>query len=122
MKANKLEQALIERMLTDANLKPLRRTVDFDAISIKYREFLRLGFFTEFESSDELRLFAPSISFRWGKLGARLGPTNVDTGYSVYVEDGYLVGIEGHTYGTQWPAEMDDFSLYELSNGMKPSR
>ena len=122
MKANKLERAVIERMMADENIKPRRRTLDFDAIGVTNREFVRLGFLTEFECSDELRLFDASTSLRWGKIGARLGPANVETGYLVYVDDGYLVGIEGHTYGGEWPAQMDEFRLYELSNGMRPSR
>jgi hypothetical protein len=122
MKANKLEQAVIQRMLADQKVSPLRRQVDFDAVKVRNREFASLGFLTEFECSDELKLFAADVSLRWGKVGARLVPANVDTGYLVYVDDGFLVGIEGHTYGAEWPAQMDEFSLYELRNGLKLSR
>jgi hypothetical protein len=42
------------------------------------------------------------VSLRWTKAGARLGPSRIETGYVIYIDDGYIVAIEGHAYGEEW--------------------
>jgi hypothetical protein len=106
-------------MLADRELKPVRSTVDFDAVRVSDREFTGAGFLTEFEQSEELKLFDDGVSLRWGKVGARLNASRLETGYLVYVDDGYVTTVEGYTYGDEWPNRVEQIELYELKSGME---
>jgi hypothetical protein len=117
MKITELEKIVIERMLVDRTLKPLKLAVDFDRVSIRDREFTGAGFLTEFERSEELKLFDDKTSLRWGKVGARLNASEIETGYLIYVDDGFLTTIEGYTYGEEWPHQIEQIDLYELKAG-----
>ncbi len=119
MKCTELERAVVESMLADRELPVLSRTVDFEAVNVRDRELTGAGFFTELEPSDCLRLFEGGVRLRWGKAGARLNASKVETGYLVYVDDGYVSTIEGYTYGDEWPNQIDTFELYELKPGME---
>lgn len=120
MKASELEKAVIERMLTDGELAPISRSIiNFNVVTVSDREFTGAGFLTEFERSEELKLFGLGVSLRWGKVGARLGASKVETGYLVYVDDGYITAIEGYTYGDEWPGQVEQMELYELMPGME---
>jgi hypothetical protein len=117
MKITELEKIVIERMLVDRTLKPVKLAVDFDRVSIRDREFTGAGFLTEFERSEELKLFDDKTSLRWGKVGARLNASEIETGYLIYVDDGFLTTIEGYTYGEEWPHQIEQIDLYELKAG-----
>jgi hypothetical protein len=117
MKITELEKIVIERMLVDRTLKPVKLAVDFDRVSIRDREFTGAGFLTEFERSEELKLFDDKTSLRWGKVGARLNASELETGYLIYVDDGFLTTIEGYTYGEEWPHQIEQIDLYELKAG-----
>ena len=119
MKVTKLEELVIGRMLADHELESVRSTASFDAVMVRDRELTGVGFLTELERSEELRLFDAGVSFRWGKLGARLNASRLETGYLVYVEDGYVTAVEGYTYGDKWPDEVERIELYELEPGME---
>lgn len=118
MKATELEQLVIGSMLADHELKPIRATVNFDAVVVGEREFTGVGFLTEFERSEELKLFGADVSLRWGKVGARLNASKTETGCLVYVDGGYVTTIEGYTYGDEWPDQVEQIELYELKPGM----
>ena len=119
MKANELEMAVIERLLADRELKPIRSAVNFDVVTVSDREWTGMGFLTEFERSEELKMFDSGASLRWGKVGARLNPSKLETGYLVYVDAGYITGVEGYTYGDEWPDHVQQIELYELQPGME---
>lgn len=104
-------------MLADRELKPTKYTVNFEAIELSNRAFTGAGFLTEFERSEELELFDAGVSLRWGKIGARLNTPRVETGYLVYVDNGYLTTVEGYTYGHEWPDKVEHFELYDLKPG-----
>ena len=119
MKANELERAVIERMLADCEPRPVRSVVNFEAVTVSDREFTGVGFMTELERSEELRLFDAGLSLRWGNVGARLNASRLETSYLVYVDDGYVTTVEGYTYGDEWPDEVERIELYELKPGME---
>lgn len=119
MEVSKLEQGVIERMLAHAELKPLKLAVNFGAVRVTGRELTGAGFLTEFERSEELKLFDENTSLRWRQVGARLNSNNLETSYLVYVDSGYLTAVEGSTYGESWPAEIQRIELYDLTPGME---
>lgn len=118
MQTTELEKAVIGRMLDDRDLKPARTTVHFDKVTVSDREYTGVGFVTEFARSQELKLFDDGVSLRWGKTGARLNASKLETGYLVYVDDGYVTAVEGYTYGDPWPPQVEQIELYELKPGM----
>lgn len=116
MHLSTLEKAIVARFLADREFKPDLLGVDVDGLEVIRREFTGVGFMTELRKCDALKLFGNSVSLRWGRVGARIGRPSVDTGYLLYVEDGYLAAIEGYTYGGDpWPADTDHVELYELT-------
>lgn len=119
MKISELEKAVIGSILADSELTPIKSTVNFDTVVVSDREFTGPGFMTEFERSEELKLFASGISLRWGNVGARLNASRLETGYLIYVDDGYVTAVEGYTYGDVWPDHVDRIELYELKLGVE---
>lgn len=117
MKTIELESLVIRSLLADPELKPIRSNVNFDSVVVSDRELTGGGFLTEFLRSLELRLFESDVSLRWGKVGARLNASKIETGYLVYVDDGYVTSVEGYTYGDAWPNQIDQIELYELKPG-----
>lgn len=119
MTANELEKAIISKMLTDTELQPASRSANLDGTNVTDRTFTGAGFLTEFERSTETRLFEPGTTLRWGKVGARLNTVKLETGYVVYVDDGYVTTVEGYTYGEPWPERVENIELYTLTPGME---
>lgn len=117
MAVTKLERAVVEWLLKDPQLHPLRAEVDFEKINVVARDFTGMGFLTHLEPSEETRLFEEGVALRWGQVGARLNTPKIETGYVVYVDNGYLRTLEGYTYGDDWPESIDSFELYELKFG-----
>lgn len=118
MKTNELEQAVLKNMIADPELKPLS-SMNFEAVEVVDRTFTGAGFLTEFERSKELHLFSDGTSFQWGKIGARLNASKLETGYVVYVDGGYITAVEGYTYGDPWPERVEEIELYVLRAGME---
>lgn len=119
MEPTSLEWAIIGRFLRDPELHPVKVDVKRAKLDIIGREFTGVGFLTEFEPSEELKVFADGVTLRWGKVGARLNASKIESGYVAYVDNGYLTTIEGYTYGEDWPDRVSDFELYELKPGME---
>lgn len=112
---NGLERAVLEKFLTDKDLSALMSRVDLDAVKVAKRSLTGVGFFADFERNEALHVFGDMRSVRWGKVGARLNAERIETGYLVYVDKGYLTGLEGYTYGGQeWPDEITDVEVYDL--------
>lgn len=118
MTANELEKAIISRMLADPELEPVSRSANLDMPNVTDRAFTGAGFLTEFERSKGTRLFQPGTTLRWGKVGARLNAAKLETGYIVYVDDGYVTTVEGYTYGDPWPERVENIELYTLTLGV----
>ena len=119
MVATELEQLVIRNMFADQELKPVRSTVNFDAVVVGDRDLTGAGFLTEFQRRAELKLFGADVSLRLGKVGARLNAAKVETGYLVDVDGGYVTSVEGYTYGDEWPHRVEQIELYELEPRMK---
>ncbi|HWZ92811.1 MAG TPA: hypothetical protein VNW92_28290 [Polyangiaceae bacterium] len=97
METTALERAVIGSLLADQEVHSMKSTVDFGAVTVSDRDLTGLGFLTELERCDALKLFADAVSLRWGKVGAKLNRTKVETGYLVYVDGGYVTTVEGYT-------------------------
>ena len=117
MRPNELETAVLNYLFRDPELAFVRAKVDFKRVTVTERSMTGAGFLTDFERSDELKIFEDGVSLRWGKVGARLNASKLETGYLVYVDDGYLTAVEGYTYGEDWPNEITSVETYDLDLG-----
>lgn len=119
MKPNELEIAVLRSFLADREQHPAAFPASLDSLNVTDRALTGAGFLTEFERSRELKWFQDGVSMRWGNVGARLNAPRLETGYLVYVDDGYVTAVEGYTYGDPWPEHVDSIEVYELKPGMK---
>ena len=117
LKVTELERLVIERLVMAPGRELLGARLNFDAIVVVERTFTGIGFITELKRSEELQLFGSGVSFRWGRVGARLNGAKMETGYLIYIDAGYLTTIDGYTYGDEWPALIDESELYTLTQG-----
>ncbi len=110
-----LETAVINRMLGDPQLPLGVRLLDPTTLVIVERNFSEVGFITGFARIGEARLFSDDISMRWGNVVGRLN-SEIDVDFVVYVDDGYLTGVEGCTFGGElWPSRVEEFELADPS-------
>jgi hypothetical protein len=117
-KLTALERAVLQRMLWEHALTPLRRTIPFDDVVVTERRHTGVGFFTDLAASEAVTLFTRGTSLRWGNVSARLNADRVDVGFVVFVDDGVVTTIEGHLWGgDEWPERVDEFEVYEMATG-----
>jgi len=114
MRLNKLEKLLMQKFLEDESIKIAKINANFNLVDISDRELTGAGFLTQLKNCDELKVSATNRSFKWGKLGAKLNSEKIETGYLIYIENGYIDAIEGYTYGEDWPEEIDEIEMYDL--------
>lgn len=116
MKISLLEATVITRMLNDPQLAPSRRALEPSALVVAERNVSEVGFIASFARTAGAKLFGDDVSMRWGKVVGRLNAAvNVD--FVVYVDDGYLTGVEGCTFGGEaWPADVAEFELTDIPN------
>lgn len=112
MKLNQLEKAVVGRFLRASKELLTRHPVDLDRVVVASRDFTGAGFLTKCQQDEHVKFFEDDVSLRWTGAGAYLGASKLDTGYLVYVDDGYLSNVEGYTFGEAWPSVVDEFSLY----------
>jgi hypothetical protein len=46
-----------------------------------------------------------------------LNASKLETGYLIYIDDGFVTTVEGYTYGDEWPHQIEQIELYELNAG-----
>ena len=75
---------------------------------VKNRWFSAIGFITELDYSEKLRINTNAKLIISGNTGAILS-SPIDTGYIFYFyyENGYVTDIEGFTYSEEWPEEIE---------------
>lgn len=114
MYLNELEKRVIQKFLDDKSLELIKRNINLDLINVDERELTGAGFLTQLTHCNELKVTYTTQSYQWGKLGAKLNESNIDTGYLIYVDNGYINTIEGYTYGgEEWPFKVTKIETYE---------
>lgn len=117
MMLNQLERAVLGRFIADPELPLTVWTMNCDAMRVTNRSLTGSGFLAEMDRSTATKLFAEDVSLRWGKIGALLNGSQIETGFVVYVDSGYITCIEGYAYDGVWPDLVDKFELYGLNLG-----
>lgn len=116
MDATNLESVVIRTMLNDSQLPLCRQSFDVSTLVVTDRNLSEVGFFTSFVRTAESKIFNEEISMRWGKVIGRIN-SSIDVDFVVFVDDGYLTGVEGTTFGGEpWPSEVLRFELTDLQD------
>jgi hypothetical protein len=108
---SEIERIVIKQFLASIGVSIESETDFFSDLSIRNREFTGVGFVTDLELSVKLQVSEKSESYKWSDLGAKLN-SSIDTGYLVYVENGYVTAIEGYTYVEDWPCSIFKIETY----------
>lgn len=113
---NVFETDIIRELL---KVHPDTLTLDLGSIVVVNREYSGVGFFTHIEKAIASKFYEGTRTDVWNSLGARLaigemGTTTIESGYIVYIRDGYLHLIEGFTYGDEWPERIERYSFYAI--------
>ncbi len=118
MKINNIEREIIKCFFSRKGI--LVGDEFFSSLIVEYRELSGVGFLTGLERSEQLKIGEGHETYKFGDLGAKIN-ASIDTGYLIYVENGFLDAIEGYTYGDYWPDDIStiDFYTIQFSRGDK---
>lgn len=112
-----LEIAVIQQMLADPQCNPSRRALaSLVLLEVEERSVNEVGFITSFVRNTAAKFFGDTTSMRWGNVAGRLNG-EVDVDFVVYVDHGYVTGVEGVTFGGEpWPLLVDRFELTAVTD------
>jgi hypothetical protein len=107
----RLEAAVLEMLLRgDHPLLGVLRSQPASA-SVSSRELTGWSFFTKFEVPPSAPRSTPP-KFQVGDVEATVPGRELPLGLVVFIDDGRLLMLEGHTYGeAPWPETLDTFTL-----------
>ncbi len=108
---NDIEKTVIEEFLKTKNIEIEDKVGFFEDVKIKDKEMSPVGFHTFLEKSEKLRVSDLDKTYKWGSLGITINRA-VETGYLIYVEQGYIDCIEGYTYEEDWPVKISSIKPY----------
>lgn len=112
MRLNELEKTVLKKCLASFDVYIEDDDSFFADITVTERRFTGVGFFTDIETSEKLRIEAKNLPRVWGDFYATLNSNN-DTGYLVFIEDEFINCIEGYTYGEVWPKNIAKIEEFE---------
>lgn len=99
-----LENSVLKKLLTGKNpvLAILRE--QFASCRLASREITGVGFHCDLEISGDV----PRVPERFGDFHlsdvlARIDTIEIDVGFVLFVKQGGLILLEGHSYGEDWP-------------------
>ena len=106
-----LEREVVQKFLegNDDILSTLREQLR--SVVVTKREMTGVGFYTAFAVSHGVRRGTSNRSFVIGDVCAKLPGLDYGAGFLLYVQDGVLHMLEGHTYDERWPTEINRFEL-----------
>lgn len=114
MELRELEGMVVRRMLAE---EPPEGEWTLDIPRRAERNYTGLGFISDYGTQPKLRLYPPGTHKRWGGTFFGTIDTKVDVGFLVYVDDGFITGIEGFTFGETWPSSISTFEFGDDLSG-----
>lgn len=116
LELNDIEKKILHRFLLMKQIGVNDENTFFSNLLLKSRELTGTGFISDLNKSELLKIDDEDVSYKWGKIGALLN-SSVDSGYLLYIKNGYIVAIEGYTYADDWPDFLSEVELYEIKAG-----
>ncbi len=117
MKLNELEKTVLRFMFEACGVLNPSISEILDQDFEMEREMSMIGFLTDIQPTQMLKLWNDGVVIRWGDVGAYLNKERLDTAYVIFVDDGFLTGIEGVTYGENWPDVINKIEVYKAIYG-----
>ncbi len=111
MKLNELEKEIIKNFMKIKGVKLDCDDSYFEDIKVTDRRNSGVGFFVDLELTEKLKCENEGKSYSGGEIGAVINSA-IDTGYLIYVEEGYIRTIEGYTFEEEWPDNITDIEPY----------
>lgn len=104
------EQCVLQYLLDGDHptLWALRRQLT--SCQVASREFTGVGFFLDFKVVDVEPLHDVN-TLRFGDVVAELRGVNGGAGFLLFVDDGYIVALEGYVFAGTWPEETEIVEL-----------
>ncbi|MEM7174422.1 MAG: hypothetical protein AAF443_00630 [Chlamydiota bacterium] len=112
MNLNDIEKVIINEFFMRKGFYIKDKDCFFSDIHVISRNFSGVGFITDLKESLKLKVGKNNESYKWGHLGAKIN-SNIDTGYLLYLENGYIKTIEGYTYSEEWPENIVQIEVYQ---------
>jgi hypothetical protein len=91
-----------------------KNSLNLNSISISKRIFTGSGFITYIDKNSLLKISKNNESYTWGKLGALIN-NDIDVGFLIYIDNGYITTLESYTYDREWPEEIISFDFYVIN-------
>lgn len=81
--------------------------------TITNREFTGVGFFTEFSVSEDAPVTRSLPDMTLGDVAAESPSLEHGAGFLLFIRNGVVSMLEGHTYDEPWPASVEDFRVFK---------
>ena len=109
---NSIEQKVLEFFLAKRRGSTPESGIGLNGIIVSSRDYSGVGFMTELDRSETLRVGSQTESYTWGDIGGKLN-SSLESGYLVFVEKGHVSAIEGFVYGeAEWPQKIEEIEIY----------
>lgn len=116
----KLERQVIHHLLLGKNdiLAVLR--AQFEAATVKSKEYSGAGFFIYFEIPKEAPRLSSAYSFEINDVAARIAGLQNGAGFTLFIKNGIINMLEGYVFGEElWPKSVGDYELYHTNKGKR---
>jgi hypothetical protein len=105
-----LELAVLDRMLRSVDdrrlvIDPLR----YEGL-VTMRSVGGNGFMTRLRTDEALRV-TRIVDDHWGDLDATINAGGILAGFVVFIREGHVAAVEGHSYGQEWPDRIESFEI-----------
>lgn len=110
---NDIEKVIIKAFLLSKNISRDDDNSFFSDICARERDLTGVGFFTYFDQLEELKIGKDNETYTFSDLGAKIN-NSIETGYLVFVKDGFIDSIEGFTYEEPWPKDVTHVEPYSI--------
>ncbi len=104
-----IEKAVLEKFLTIQS-ESHQEHPSLSDIAVSDRTFTGGGFITDFCTLNILRIGPRQESYQFSDISATIN-ADIDTGYVIYIENGYIKTLEGFTYEADWPDHVASIRL-----------
>jgi hypothetical protein len=116
---NKFELDIMNMLLSGEHEVLAELDHQFTSSVLLSREYTGVGMYLQFSVPSSYpkvnEKYETKDRFWIGDLGGRIGVPAVEIGCIVWVNNGYLSTLEGHTYGNdRWPEKVGKYELYYL--------
>jgi hypothetical protein len=110
-KFREMEARIVSMLLEGDDRVLTNLRAQLQTVKEKQRSFTGVGFFTDFEVSDDAVRLEGLPSFCFGDVEAEMEGLQHGAGFLIFVKDGRLSVLEGFSYDEPWPSTIGEYKL-----------